>query len=281
MARVAFVVHPEREQAAALARDSARWLEEHGHLALPGPATTGVAGCDLVVSLGGDGTMLRAVELAHPEGVPVLGVNLGRLGYLTAVEPGSLIPALASFLAGERKVEERMTLEVALESRGATGPARPPLVALNEAVVEKAAPGHTVELGVSVAGRPFLTYAADGVIVATPTGSTAYSLSSRGPIVSPRLRAVVVTPVSPHMLFDRALVLEPGEPVRIDVLGERPATLVVDGSSGTFPLAPGDAVVCSASPRPALLVDSTSPDFHSILKAKFGLADRRQNLDAD
>ena len=141
-------------------------------------------------------------------------------------------------------------------------------------VVEKPVPpGHSIRLAASIADRPFITYAADGILVATPTGSTAYNLSARGPIVSPHLRALIVTPVSPHMLFDRPLILEPSETFRLELLSGGPAVLVVDGSCVEH-LEPGDAVECRAGPHPARLVTFGRRDFHSILKAKFNLTDR-------
>jgi NAD+ kinase len=148
------------------------------------------------------------------------------------------------------------------------------LVALNEMVVEKPVPpGHSVRLATSIDDRPFITYVADGILVATPTGSTAYNLSARGPIVSPQLRALIVTPVSPHMLFDRPLVLGPSETFRLELLSGGPAVLGVDGSCVEH-LQPGDAVVCRAGRHPARLVTFGRRDFHAILKAKFNLTDR-------
>jgi NAD+ kinase len=289
MANVAFVTHPERPEAVALAGRVGTWLREQGHqvraaegYAQPLVTDTGSEDdIDLAVSFGGDGTMLRAVELASPAGVPVLGVNLGHLGYLTEVEPAGLQAALERFLAGDYGVEERMTLQVVVHGAASAGdvedqrvPATRSLVALNEMVVEKGVPpGHTIRLAASIADRPFITYAADGILVATPTGSTAYNLSARGPIVSPHLRAIIVTPVSPHMLFDRPLVLGPSETVRLELLSGGPAVLVVDGSCLEH-LAPGDAVVCRAGNHPARLVTFGRRDFHSILKAKFNLTDR-------
>jgi NAD+ kinase len=289
MANVAFVTHPERPEAVALAGRMGTWLRDRGHQvraaeghAQPLVTDTGTEDdIDLAVSFGGDGTMLRAVELASPAGVPVLGVNLGHLGYLTEVEPAGLQAALERFLAGDYGVEERMTLQVVVYGgasaadveEGRTSPTQS-LVALNEMVVEKKVPpGHTVRLAASIADRPFITYVADGILVATPTGSTAYNLSARGPIVSPHLRALIVTPVSPHMLFDRPLVLGPSETVRLELLSGGPAVLVVDGSCLEH-LEPGDAVVCRAGPHPARLVTFGRRDFHSILKAKFNLTDR-------
>ncbi|MGH9269156.1 MAG: NAD(+)/NADH kinase, partial [Acidimicrobiales bacterium] len=225
-------------------------------------------GLDLAVSVGGDGTMLRAVDLVGAAGVPVLGVHGGHLGYLTEVEPPGLHAALGRFFAGDHGIEERMTLEVAVE--GGPGPAAARM-ALNEAWLEKIERGHTVRIAVSLGGRSFLTYVADGLIVATATGSTAYNLSARGPILSPGLRALVLTPVSPHMLFDRSLVLDPSEPVRLELLDGRPANLFADGRP-VATLESGQAVTCHAGRHAARLVTFGHRQFHGILKAKFGLA---------
>jgi NAD+ kinase len=202
--------------------------------------------------------------------VPILGVNVGMLGYLNEVEVAQLDAVLPRLAEGDYALDERMML--AVEVQPAEGEPRL-VLGLNEAVVEKSEPGHTVRLLVSIDGTPFTTFAADGLIVATPTGSTAYSLSARGPIVSPRHKALVLTPVSPHMLFDRSLVLDPSEVVRFDVLGHRPATLSVDGNLwGT--LVDGDAVVISPAAHAARLITFGGRRFHRILKAKFGLTDR-------
>jgi len=133
--------------------------------------------------------------------------------------------------------------------------------------------GHTVRLGVSIDGEAFTPYAADGLIVATPTGSTAYAFSARGPIVEPTHRCLLMTPVSPHMLFDRSLVFAPDARVRIEVVGDRPATLSVDGHNlGT--LRRGDAVTCTAATGSARFVTFGPRNFLRILKTKFGLSDR-------
>jgi NAD+ kinase len=283
---VTLVLHPQRPQARELAQEAVGWLTGRGHRVvvpkeetsddLEGvqvvPADHAMEGSDLAVSLGGDGTMLRTVQLASGTGVPVLGVNLGQLGYLTSVEPSGLADALERFLAGDYQLDERIALRVRVERAGAV--AEPELTALNEAVLEKTVPGHTVRLGLSLSGEPFITYAADGLIVSTPTGSTAYNLSARGPILSPGLDAILVTPVSPHMLFDRSLVLDSRTEVRIGILPERRAVLVVDGVESAV-LDPDDAVVCTAGPRSIRLVRfDDCLGFHAILKAKFGLSDR-------
>ena len=282
MTAVAIVAHHARTDAATLARGAIEWLVEHGHkgwvvpddaLALDVGDLVGerpLDAADLVVSLGGDGTMLRAVRLLDGAAVPLLGVNLGVLGYLTEIEPPALTAALERFVAGREAgrwhLDERMMLDVTTSDAGTWR-------ALNEVVVEKHESGHTVHLLARIAGESFTSYAADGLIVATPTGSTAYSLSARGPIVSPRHRALLLTPVSPHMLFDRALVLDPSESVELEVIGDQRAGLAVDGSFVTT-LNKGDAVTCRASAETACFVRFAPYHFHQILKAKFGLADR-------
>ncbi|HEX4903696.1 MAG TPA: NAD(+)/NADH kinase [Acidimicrobiales bacterium] len=277
-----FVLHTEREQAAAITLDLARWLLERGHdVRLPaadaerlGLGDHGVPeehladGLDVAISLGGDGTMLRTVELVAESGIPVIGINVGQLGYLTEIDPEHARMALKRFLSGAYEIEERMLLSVRVG-----GPEPTEHVALNEAVIEKTPSGHTVRLAVSVDGEFFTTYAADGLIVATPTGSTAYSFSARGPIVAPMHRCLVLTPVSPHMLFDRTLVLDPHSTLHLEVVGHREATVSADGRNlGT--LQPGDALTCTASPRTARLVTFGEHDFLAILKTKFGLSDR-------
>jgi len=279
---VAVVAHHERSTARALAERAAAWCTEHDVTfwmpaddadALDLGACASVrplSEADLVLSLGGDGTMLRSVRLLEGAPVPVLGVNLGSLGYLTQVEPDRLTDSLDRFVSGSEsgawKLDRRMMLDVTVNGA---------LIgrALNEAVVEKAESGHTVRLLARIDGEPFTYYAADGLIVATPTGSTAYSLSARGPVVSPRHRAMLLTPVSPHMLFDRTLVLDPSETIAIEVSGHRTADLVLDGLP-VVSLDDGDVVGCTPSESTANFVRFGNERYHQILKAKFGLADR-------
>ncbi len=274
MALIAFYAHPDLPEAKVLADRAGAWLALHGHdsvAALQPDGSVDVEGADLLVTLGGDGTLLRAMQSAVPNGIPVLGVNLGRLGYLTQVEPEGLERALEGFLAGSYEVEERMTMAIAV--RDPDGVAVADRMALNEAAVEKTVPGHMVRITVSIDGRPFVTYAADGLVLATPTGSTAYNLSARGPVLSPRMRALVLTAVSPHMLFDRPLVLDPSERVELTVEEPRPAVLVVDGLT-VARLELGSVVQCREGDQPARLVTFGTRDFHAILRAKFHLADR-------
>lgn len=274
MALIAFSTHPERPDATVLAERAAAWLADRGHRSMPAFAPDGSSildGADLLVSLGGDGTLLRAVDAALVTGIPVLGVNIGSLGYLTQVEPADLEGALEQFLAGTHHIEERMTLEVIV--RDSNSGIVTQRQALNEATVEKTVPGHTVRVAAFIDDHPFVTYVADGLLVSTPTGSTAYNLSARGPVLSPRLRAIVMTPVSPHMIFDRPLVLDPTQRLRLEVLEPRPAVLVVDGVT-VCTLDPGAIVECREGDRPARLVTLGTRDFHAILRAKFHLADR-------
>jgi NAD+ kinase len=282
--RVGIVPHHYRPFALTQARRAAEWLTERGvEVRVPGPdaddgglaewacESQGFAeGLDVVMSFGGDGTMLHAVDLAYEAGVPVLGVNIGQMGYLTEVEPDDLDAALERIVTGDYAVADRMVVMVDVESAG-TASGR--WFALNETVLEKVHSGRLARLGVDINDAWFTSYAADGVIVATPTGSTAYSFSARGPIVSPRLRCLVLTPVSPHMLFDRALVLAPEESVRFTVFDDRSVLLIADGRD-VGELAKGDVVSCTAGPLPARIVTFGPRDFHQILRTKFALPDR-------
>lgn len=282
--KVGILPHRERAAALTLARDATAWLEAHGAEAvmpkaeseLVGRPDLGIdpdafpEGLDVVISLGGDGTMLRTIDQAYEAGVAVLGVNVGQMGYLTEVEPADLDVALERLLVGDYHVEERMMLSVEVRSKG---PAGGRWFALNETVIERARTGHMARLDVAINGAFFTTYAADALIIATPTGSTAYSFSARGPIVSPRHRCLLLTPVSPHMLFDRSLVLDATEHVDTTVTGPFGASMTVDGRELGH-LESDDVVSCTAASKPARVVSFVPRDFHQILKAKFGLNDR-------
>jgi NAD+ kinase len=267
---VGFVVHPQRPDAADLVKEAAAWLEGRGHVArVLESDDEAVADLDLAVSLGGDGTMLRTVDRVAGFGVPVMGVNLGQLGYLAEVEPSHLITALERFLAGEHTIVERMRMAVHIDAASCAGD----YPALNEAVVGKTPTGQVARLAVTVDGEAFTTYVADGLIVATPTGSTAYAWSAGGPIIAPEAQALLLTPVAAHMLFDRSLVLLPTATIRLEVVGDRRATVSVDGRN-LGELDEGDAIECTAAGNPARLVTFEPRSFLSILKAKFGLNDR-------
>lgn len=274
MSTIAVVSHHRRDDARILAADVAAWLRARGHTVIEEPRTEPeIRSADLALVLGGDGTMLHAVHLLDGAQVPLLGVNMGHLGYLTEVEPADVHDALERWeqgsAAGGWHLDERMML--AVTATDADGSELGTWRALNEVVVDKLEAG-TVRLLVRIDGDPFTTYAADGLIVATPTGSTAYSLSARGPIVSPKHRALLVTPVAPHMLFDRTLVLDPTEVVVIDVLADV-VQVVVDGRA-SCDLGAGAVLQCEPADTTARFVRFGDRPYHQVLKVKFGLADR-------
>jgi NAD+ kinase len=226
-------------------------------------------GMTFALSIGGDGTMLRTVDLVGEADVPVLGVNVGQLGYLAVMTPEDVesggVAMLHDLLNGKYLVDERMTLAVSVEGWVET------FRALNEAVLEKSSAGNTVRLGVAFDGEPFTDYSADGLIVATPTGSTAYAFSARGPVVSPAIKAMIVVPVAAHMLFDRSLVLRADQEVTVTVLDRREASLFIDGRAcGSLP--EGSVVTVTEGKRPARFITFTERHFHQILRNKFGLA---------
>lgn len=285
MSRIGLAVHRFRPDALELARSISRWAAQHDCVAVidesdalviesPEAQVGDISTTDVVVSIGGDGTMLRAVRALAGAPVPIIGVNLGLLGYLATVEQEAVLDALNTWKSGtigsHFDYDDRMLVEVALWSHGAR---LANLLALNEVVIEKKDAGHTVRLGVDIDKAPFTTYAADGLIIATPTGSTAYSMSARGPILSPRLRALLVTPVSPHMLFDRSMVLDPSETIRVEVLGHRSVSVAIDGALA-HTLSPGDVVEIKAAQEVARFVRFEERRFHQVLKTKFGLSDR-------
>ncbi|HUY06449.1 MAG TPA: NAD(+)/NADH kinase [Acidimicrobiales bacterium] len=276
---IALVVHPRRLVARELADIVESWWQERGivvHtvIALDGPVQE-LFQPDIAfaISLGGDGTMLRTVALASPSGIPVLGVNLGNLGYLTTVEPDEIVQACSILASGNYDIEDRMLLEVSITSRETGGKIVSNVVSMNEVVVQKTSDGHTIHLAVKIGDDQFLTYAADGMLVATPTGSTAYNLSLRGPIVSPRLAALVMTPIAPHMLFDRTLIIEPELRISFELLPDREAVAVVDGER-IAKLLPGDRVEVEVSPHVARMIKIGDHGFYKILHTKFGLLDR-------
>ena len=283
---IILVAHHTRPEAADLIRSAHTWLQKHGHNLWMPPEDAKVHGltdissdrsaqdADLLVSLGGDGTILRSVEMLNGAPVPILGVNMGTLGYLTEIEPQEFMPRLQQWIERSEQtsiiIDERMMLSVKLTraNDGQVSVWR----ALNEAVIERQQSGHTVWLDVTINNELFARYSADGVIVATPTGSTAYSMSARGPVVSPRHRAMLLTPVSPHMLFDRSLVLGPTEILSMQVVGTRPAELAVDGRQ-VASLEQGDRVSYEADTCTANFLRFKQPQFHQIVRAKFGLGD--------
>ena len=198
---------------------------------------------DLLVTLGGDGSILRVARAAAPHGTPLLGVNLGRVGFLTETDPDTWRDVLSRALVGDFWVEERMMLQVTAR-RG--GDVLAQAEALNDVVVGRGARACVVYLHAEVDGGDLATYVADGLVVATPTGSTAYALAAGGPVMPPQLRNILLVPVAPHLSMARPIVLSEGVTVCITVSGGRPAVLTVDGEVRAG-LDDGDEVAVGAS----------------------------------
>lgn len=225
---------------------------------------------DIVFALGGDGTLLRAASIVLPTGAPLLGVNLGRLGFLAEIERGELEAALDRVINDGFEVEERMTIDGEVE---VAGEVIDRFIAINDVIASKTVPGRLIKLGLAIGDEPFTTVAADGLIVATPTGSTAYSFSAHGPIVSPHMDCIVVTPVAPHTLFDRSMVVPPNESVTISVLPDPDAvSLSVDGLKAVE-LTTGALIRVRAADRRLRLAKVESIPFWRLVREKFRLPD--------
>ncbi len=285
MTTVALLVNPDRAQARRIAGETMSWLASKGvasrmltlaagdRVAEGGTERTledvDFSAVDIAVSLGGDGTFLRLVAVASGLGVPLLGVNFGRLGYLLDTPADRVPEALDRFFGGHAEVQERALLDVIADGEilplespatgsgsglpGEAAPVRRQWRVLNEAVVEKAVPGHMVHLVTSVDGERLAAYRADGVLVATPTGSTAYNLSAGGPVLSPLQRAAIVTPVAAHLSSGSSVVLDADYAVTLQVTDGRPAVLVLDGLA-VARLEPSASVTCKIATQTARLV---------------------------
>jgi NAD+ kinase len=275
--RVGLVLHPRRDSSEAV-QAILDWTRRHDATLVGLPGEVDRIGCDipevepdelsgldLLISLGGDGTMLRALRLSQPTGVPVLGVNLGRLGFLAEIDVPDLPKALAEVDAGNSTVENRVAVQVDFDDATA--------YAFNDVAVVRY-PGQPVAaVEVKVEGQPFVRYAADAIVVATPTGSTAYSFSAGGPIVSPRAEGLLVIPVAPHSAFNRAIFLSAGEPVALDLLPTSGRLAVeVDGLlAGT--VEPGQSVRVFLCARAGRVVRLGSTTFYQRARRKLRLAD--------
>jgi len=266
---VGIFVHPRLPAASPLGREIARWLGERGVRVWEtdsldeGTVLPDLPDTDLLVTLGGDGSILRAAH--HTAGHPtlILGVNLGRMGFLTEAEPDGWEEVLDRVWRGDYWVEERMMLRATV----GTGDL-PVRDALNDVVVGPGALGRVVHLEARVDGDLLATYVADALIIATPTGSTAYALAAGGPIMPPQQRNILLVPVAPHLSLDRAVVLAEGVRVRVVVREHSPASLIVDGEV-VAELAPGEAVEVEASPRVARFARVRERDyFYRTLMAR-------------
>ena len=258
---------------------------------------------DLIVTLGGDGTFLRGARIAAKDGAQVLGIDLGRVGFLTEVPVDQVLQALDAVRQGRARVEERMTLTLRTSRpleipegmdallRAGRGPALPPpsplaqegpgdgwgvaldVTALNDVVLEKLARDRQISIAVYIAGRHLASYSADAAIVATPTGSTTYSFAAGGPVLSPRINALVFTPVAPHMAFDRTVVAAADEPVAARILPHSgPVAVSIDGELRGV-LQPGDWVGVYQAQARLRMVRLGPTDFYRRLRERFRLTD--------
>jgi NAD+ kinase len=272
MRTVAFYLNAHRPRALEFARGAAglaaaRGLrvaladEQHDLIDL-GVEQANLADADLIVSFGGDGTLLRAMRLAVPLDVPVFGINTGRLGFLTEIdEHDDVLNELARVFDGSFRVEERVALEAAINGEGAH-------FALNDVVVRRASNARMAPFGLSLDDEPVARLPSDGIIVATPTGSTAYFLSAGGPIISPGVEAFGIAALLPHTLFARPLIVPTSSTITITVDSESMhANLDIDGTLAGD-LAPGDMVSVRRAPRPAKFARTRPDGFFSRLEEK-------------
>lgn len=278
--RVLLVAHTGRPEARAAAADAAARLGAAGVEAVGVDGIDGLAaaatadpgaGCELVLVLGGDGTLLRGAELARRSDVPLLGVNLGHVGFLAEAEYGDLEEVLRRVLARDYRVEDRLTLDVSVVAGGVTTQAG---WALNDAVVAKSDRSRMLECVVAIDGSPVSQFGCDAVVCATPTGSTAYAFSGGGPVVWPTVEALLVVPISAHALFARPLVTSPGAQIAVDVLTRvdevAPVQLWCDGRR--LVELPADArVLVTRGRQPVRLARLHEGRFSARLVAKFEL----------
>ena len=231
---------------------------------------------DLVITVGGDGTILRAAQETAAWAVPIVGVNMGRLGFMTELQVGEALEKLPLYLDGECRVEERNMLQARLlkaRDSGATQ-VEGPYHALNDTVVARGAVARVVTVSASIDGAPLTIFRADGVILSTATGSTGYSLSVGGPILDPLSESLVLKPVAAHIGFSAGLVLSPSAKVRLSLEGHQQAILSVDGYVD-YPMDPGDRVELQQSPLKAKFLRAHPPsDFYATLTRRLGFSIR-------
>lgn len=283
--RIGILSRPRREQLSVVVPPLLKWLASRGigavldeetAAALPGgekgQARPAVAdGSQLLLVLGGDGTMLAAARLAAPRGIPILPINMGSLGFLTSFTLEELYPALEETLAGKSSISQRVMLQAELVRAGSVLESQN---ALNDVVIHKGALARMIQLELSINSDFVCRYRADGLIVSSPTGSTAYSLSAGGPIVHPAVEAFIITPICPHMLSDRPLVVRDYCCLEVKLNGDAESVyLTLDGQRGV-PLQPTDTLrVTRAKPQLQLIQPPKKPYFDILRnKLKWGEA---------
>jgi len=264
----------QRSIQAILDRETAGSLDEAQRSAIKAPAMARaelVGRCDLIIVLGGDGTLLAAARHARPLNVPILAVNLGSLGFLTAVTTGELYPSLEQILNGQHQIDCRKMLQIQVVRAGGENLT---YHALNDAVLNKGAISRILDFETYVDGRFLNLFKADGLIVSTPTGSTAYCLAAGGPIVYPDVEAFIITPICSHTLTNRPLVVSDRSKIEVVLKTEAESVfLTVDGQVG-LALHSGDRIVCELSPSRINLVRPPQKDFFEVLRSKLKWGER-------
>lgn len=276
MRRIGFTIHPYNERAAAALERGRAWCEANGVEAWDAAGDdrerigANLDGTDLVCVLGGDGTFLRTARAIGGSGVPALGVNLGRVGFLAKVELDELERTLDQVATGEYSVEERF--RIAAHVVRADGSQTEEHACLNEVVMARGSRVHMIQVEVEVSGSHLATYVADAVVVATPTGSTAYSFSAGGAILDPRLRNMIITPVAAYLSPLHSVVAGEDHRVRLTLREAHDGALVSLDGQRDVPMRPGDAVEVSALPEPLRLIEPAgSPPFYDLLRTKASL----------
>lgn len=273
--RVGIVHKQSSPTAAACAAEAARALAARG-VEVFEDEDEAARRADLVLVLGGDGTLIHAARILGERAVPILGVNMGTLGFLTEVPQAELYSALDHVFSGKAELSERMKLRVHVHRPAPDGGEELKLVdteVLNDVVIAKGTLSRMAEFEVTCTGDLVATYKADGIIVATPTGSTAYSLAANGPILFPSMRGVILTPICPHMLTQRPIVLPDDRTLNIRLTSESEVYITLDGQTG-MQLERGDRVQIKQSQNRVLLVRSPRIDYFGILRQKLRWGER-------
>ncbi|MEK6603486.1 MAG: NAD(+)/NADH kinase [Nitrospirota bacterium] len=278
MKRIGIIVKPESPDAQALLKELVPWLQARGKEPMLDPPTAALAGetasyqkkdlatlADMLVVLGGDGTMLAAARLVEGRPIPILGVNAGGLGFLTAVTREAACTALERVFSKSFSEEERLMLRVRVMRRGEEVIAA---AALNDAVVSKGALSHMVQLEISINGQFVTRLRGDGLIVSTPTGSTAYSMAAGGPILNPSVHALILTPICPHTLTNRPIVIPQDVLLEVVLVSkDQGAAATFDGQVG-IALQPGDTVEIRASNNKTRLIRFPDRSYYDMLSNK-------------
>lgn len=271
---IALFANMKKRESFAITKETAQYLQRKGvmvvtrdddaaDLEVPPLSSVPIEGVDFLISLGGDGTILRLIHHFPNLDAPILGINLGHLGFMADVPLSDLYPSLDELLEGSYSIEERVMME------GVT-PSQERIFAVNDLVIHRSRNPSLVDLSIHVDGKYLNTFSADGIIVSTPNGSTAYSLAAGGPILTPVLKALIITPISPHTISNRPIVLLPCEKIEIQYLSTYdPVEITYDGFS-RHSLATNDVVTVSCAARTFKMVNLKRSDYFATLRTKLG-----------